>query len=112
MKTHTAAVLAIAILALSAQPALADKIDGNWCSAKGKSISVDGPTIVTPGGKSIIGYYDRHNIDFTIPEGEDGAGGKFSANQLNHEEISVSITSRSGAKVGDPEIWTVCKPTS
>ena len=112
MTARTAAGLVIAGLFLTTQPALADKIDGNWCSAKGKSISVDGSNVVTPGGRSIVANYTRHHVDFIIPEGEAGAGDTFSADQLNHEEISVSIIPQSGTDKGQAEIWTVCKPIS
>ena len=46
--------------------ALADQIDGSWCSLDGKSISVDGPQVTTPGGKNITANYNRHHVDFTI----------------------------------------------
>ena len=40
-----AALASIAVVAL-ASPALADAIDGNWCRADGKRMSIEGPAIV------------------------------------------------------------------
>ncbi len=112
MKVQISAVFAFAAVFLTVPPALADKIDGNWCSAKGRSISVDGSSVVTPGGTAIIANYDRHHVDFVIPDGEPGAGDRFSADQLNHEENSVSILPHSGDDRSTPEIWTMCRPIS
>ena len=56
------------------QPALADAIDGNWCSGDGKRMSINGPAIVTPGGHQISGDYTRHYFIYVVPAGEAGAG--------------------------------------
>lgn len=56
------------------QPALADAIDGNWCSGDGKRMSINGPAIVTPGGHQISGDYTRHYFTYVVPSGEAGAG--------------------------------------
>ncbi len=58
----------------AASPALADAIDGNWCRADGKRMSIDGPAIVTPGGHQITGDYTRHHFTYVVPAGETGAG--------------------------------------
>jgi len=33
------------------QPVFADAIDGDWCRADGKRMTIRGPAIVTPGGQ-------------------------------------------------------------
>jgi hypothetical protein len=53
----TAAILLLA----GGGSALADRIDGDWCRADGKRMSIHGPDIVTPGGKQIQGDYTRHS---------------------------------------------------
>jgi hypothetical protein len=103
---------ATVILITTAQPSLADRIDGDWCSPRGQSISVNGPNVVTPGGQTVVANYDRHHVDFEIPEGEPSSGDRFSADQLNHEEISVSIVPARDARTGKAVIWTLCKPIS
>ena len=46
------------VLVLSAAPAFADAIDGDWChQASGRHLSIRGPQIVTPGGKRMEGDY-------------------------------------------------------
>lgn len=103
---------ATVILIAATQPALADRIDGNWCSPKGQSISVDGPKVITPGGNAVTANYDRHHVDFEIPKGEKNSGDRFSADQLNDDEISVSIIPASGEGSSKAVIWMPCKPIS
>ncbi|MEQ8708222.1 MAG: hypothetical protein RIC36_04470 [Rhodospirillales bacterium] len=63
-------LLGTALLPTLAQ---ADAIDGHWC--KGVSIlSIDGPKIMTPGGTSMQGSYDRHGFEYFAPAGEADAG--------------------------------------
>lgn len=111
MKPYVPLVAAV-IFAATTQPSLADRIDGDWCAPGGGSISVDGPNVVTPGGRKIIANYNRHHVDFEIPKGEPDAGGRFSADQLNDEEISVSIVAAGDAGAGKAVIWRPCKPIS
>jgi hypothetical protein len=61
------------LLLLSATPARADVIDGDWCLGI-KTMSIRGPDIVTPGGKRTKGDYTRHSFAYTIPAGEPGTG--------------------------------------
>ena len=65
---------AAAALLVAASPAFADAIDGNWCRADGKRMSIDGPAIVTPGGQRTNGDYTRHHFTYVVPAGEAGAG--------------------------------------
>ena len=64
-------------------PALADAIDGHWCRADGKRMTIDGPAIVTPGGQKTTGDYDRHAFSYVVPAGEAGAGVKVSIQLLS-----------------------------
>ena len=60
------------VLMFGAPPAVADAIDGNWCSGV-KRMEISGPKIVTPGGNSIEGVCGRHDFTYTVPAGEPGA---------------------------------------
>lgn len=105
------ALLALAILSLSTFAARADQILGTWCApGGGRSVKVNDGTVVTPGGKSIPANVVRHHVDFVFPDGEPDAGSTFAAEQLNDEQIQVTIKSKSGTSA--PEIWTPCKPVS
>ena len=69
-----APIFAAAVLIGSTSAGLADAIDGDWCNADGKRMSIRGPEIVTPGGKATHGDYTRHSFAYIVPAGEAGAG--------------------------------------
>lgn len=85
--------------------ALADAIDGDWCHANGKRMSIRGPAIVTPGGQQTSGNYTRHFFSYVIPAGETGAGTTVEI-QLLGEYLAHA---RQG---GDPSVqeWRRCQP--
>jgi hypothetical protein len=68
------AIAGIALLCLCSTRAQADAIDGNWCNAEGKQMTIQGAEIVTPGGKQTRGDYTRHSFSYVVPEGEAEAG--------------------------------------
>lgn len=105
-------LLTAALICASTQTALADRIDGTWCSTDGKSVSVDGPRVVTSRGNEVEANYNRHHIDYVIPAGEPDEGSIFRADQLNDNQIQVILIDAGGKPKGDVEIWTPCKPVS
>lgn len=105
-------VLAMVLLIGSTANALADKIDGTWCSPSGKSISIEGVRVTTPSGRTVIARYNRHHIDYEIPEGEPNAGDLFTADQLNEQQVRVSVVGEGKSDTDAPEIWTPCKQIS
>lgn len=97
---------AAAACLVGAAGARADAIDGEWCSPDGRrTLSIDGPRIVTPGGATTTGDYDRHGFAYVVPPGEAGAGTRVTMLLLNEE--TVSLTTGAG-----PEIWRRCDVTS
>ena len=99
-----------AALTLAAAPAMADRIDGNWCFTKGRilSLSIDGPRIVTPGGRKMQGIYDRHGFQYTAPKGEMGDGQIVTMNQIDDDRMHLVI----GGRPGDDkkaQLWRRCK---
>ena len=54
-KIQLVSLMALAGLVLFGSNARADAIDGDWCRADGKRMSIRGPDIVTPGGHNIRG---------------------------------------------------------
>ena len=99
------AAAACAALLTFAHPALADAIDGDWCRADGKRMTIRGPAIVTPGGQQTNGDYTRHFFSYVIPAGEAGAGATVSI-QLLGEYLAHA---RQGS---DPAVqeWRRCQP--
>jgi hypothetical protein len=87
------------------RPALADAIDGDWCRADGKRMTIRGPAIVTPGGRETSGNYTRHFFSYVIPSGEAGAGATVSI-QLLSEYLAHA---RQGADEPVQE-WRRCQP--
>ncbi|MEO3472179.1 hypothetical protein AAFN86_09955 [Roseomonas sp. CAU 1739] len=68
-------VVAAGLLGLAA-PALADSIDGHWCTDAGMRLSIAGPSITTPGGVRMQGDYGRHDFAYTAPASDPGGGGR------------------------------------
>jgi hypothetical protein len=98
-----AALLTLASL----QPALADVIDGDWCSGDGRHLSIAGSTIVTPGGSRMEGSYTRHSFAYTAPASETGGGQEVQMRLLN--ETTVQIHSGPSDQ-GSILIWHRCSP--
>ena len=98
----------IACLALFGLPsvALADAIDGDWCHASGKRMSIRGPAIVTPGGQQTQGDYSRHFFSYVIPPGEAGAGATVSITLLSE----YLAQARHGSADAPLQEWRRCQP--
>jgi hypothetical protein len=105
-------VLVGVLLVATTTFAAADQIDGSWCSPSGSSMTIEGSQIVTPGGQSITGRYNRHHVDYEVPQGETNAGSRVSADQLNDEEIRVIVLGKDPAANQPSEIWTRCQVIS
>ena len=102
-------LLAVAVLGLLSRPEIghADAIDGNWCAEDGRVMTIEGSSIVTPGGQDTTGDYSRHAFAYVVPAGEADAGGAISMVLLNHQTLSL----RAGDATAE-EIWRRCDVTS
>ena len=95
-------------LVLMAGPALADRIDGDWChKASGQRFSIRGPEILTPGGKKMQGDYDRHAFSYAVPAPEPGAGQTVFMTLLDENTVNLRL----GA-AGATEVWLRCTPST
>lgn len=100
-----AAALAFAVIA---GPALADRIDGDWChKASGQRFSIRGPEIVTPGGKKMQGNYERHAFDYVVPAPEASAGQTVFMTLMDENTVILRV----GAE-GTTETWLRCSPST
>lgn len=104
-------VAAMAGLLMSTAPALADRIDGDWCY-KSLSFTIDGPSIVTPGGTRMTGEYDRHGFRYVVPAGEADSGARIDMTQFNDTTIQVTTTPNTTAGAARTEIWKRCQLTT
>ncbi len=106
-------VLAVTMLAalLSAVPARADAVDGDWCFSDGRRMSIDGPQIVTPARTRTEGDYDRHAFSYTVPKGDPGAGTVISMVQIDDDTLHVGKGARRSLQMSAPEeVWHRCGP--
>lgn len=113
MNLHYTVILVLgAVVSAPAAPAHADAIDGHWCHKDGRRMSVEGPVIVTPGGTSMEGKYERHGFAYVVPEGELGAGSRISM-ALQSEDIIRLFIPGKGPLPNPPtiEIWQRCDLT-
>ncbi len=94
-------------VALASGSALADAIDGDWCHADGRRLTINGPDITTPVGTKLKGDYDRHHFAYVVPAGEAGSGATISMVLLN--ELNMRLK----PPVGEDQDWRRCgKPVS
>ena len=100
-------VLIAGVCLFAGSPALADAIDGEWCSTtEAAHFSIAGPLIVTPAGTQTTGDYSRHAFSYVVPEGDPGAGDMVVMRLLNEEEVLVAIAG------GEPVLWRRCEVIS
>ena len=98
--------LATALCAGFSAPALADRVDGEWCDAKGLRVQIQGDAITTPGGAKVAGSNRRHVFSYDAPAGEALAGHvRF---QQHDDDLMRSTSDDSG---GERE-WRRCLPVS
>jgi hypothetical protein len=90
-------------------PALADRIDGDWCSLEGgKTLTIKGPSIRIPSGAEITGEYDRHAFRYIGPEGDPEAGQEIRMRIFSDDDMGlVRIV---GGAPQPEEQWLRCKP--
>ena len=107
MSSRLLTVLVVAGLLLQTGVSHADAIDGDWCAANGKRMSILGEKITTPGGNRINGNYSRHAFDYVVPSGESGSGEIVNI-ILRNEYLAIS---RQGPADGPATEWRRCKET-
>jgi hypothetical protein len=96
-----AAIVLFLILAPSS--ALADAIDGEWCSpGDARQFRIAGASITTPAGTQTTGNYSRHAFSYVVPSGDPGAGDEIDMRLLNEEEVQVVVGG------GPPKVWRRC----
>jgi hypothetical protein len=107
MNKFVAAIAVLTVLAPSV--ALADAIDGDWCSPDSKlRLTIAGPDIVTPGGHRIQGDYTRHAFSYIVPASEPGAGKK--AEMILMGEYAMQF--KAGPVVPTDQVWRRCSKES
>ena len=97
-------ILISGVVIVCSSPALADAIDGDWCSTtEARQLRIAGSNITTPGGRQTTGDYSRHAFSYIVPAGDPGAGEAIALQLLNEEEVQISGISAA------PEVWRRCE---
>lgn len=104
LKAALPPAMVIVTLLAATGAARADSIDGDWCSEKGRRISIDGPAYSLSGAAKAQGHYTRHAFAFLMPSGEPDAGA--AVDMVLQGETRVRV------KIGEtePQIWRRCPP--
>lgn len=79
-------------------------LDGNWCHADGKRLSVKGTDVITPGGKPLRADYARTFASWVIPDGELNAGMTVTMMLIGSDRAHT----REGAADTPPQEWRRC----
>lgn len=107
IRRSTLVLAGILLVALNIGAVRADAIDGDWCHADGKRLTINGPDITTPAGMKLTGDYDRHHFSYVVPAGEPGSGATVSMQLLN--ELNMMLK----PPAGEEQNWRRCgKPIS
>lgn len=104
MRTALLSSLAIAGL-IAAGSARADSIDGHWCTENGLRMTIQGPSLLSPGGARLSGDYSRHGFRYVAPAGEPGGGGGVEL-VLQGENLVRALASQGSIE----PIWRRCGP--
>ena len=98
-------------IALSTETARADAIDGNWCSAEGKRMEIEGPAITTPAGTKWHGNYSRHYFTYQVPDSDPGAGQTVYMALQNENTVHITMAADAqAAQKSAIEVWHRCPP--
>ena len=104
MKRPVIAALFILVASITQAQLPLPALDGDWCRADGKRLSVKGPDIVMPGGKPLRADYARAFASWVIPEGEPNAGITVTMMLVGSDRAHM----REGAADTPPEEWRRC----
>lgn len=79
-------------------------LDGDWCHADGKRLSVKGADLVLPGGKPLRADYARTYASWVVPQGEQNAGMTVTMMLIGSDRAHT----REGAADTPPLEWRRC----
>lgn len=105
-------ILCLFVVSMGGGPAVAEGLDGHWCSPDGQRITVDGPNVITPGGQKTIGAYSNENFYFKLPEKEWHAGSVIWMELKSESTVRVSTVSKNQNGPPPHGLWKKCDITS
>jgi hypothetical protein len=101
---------ALAVFLAATSPALADAIDGDWCSMNGGHLRIEGPRIELAPGQILEGVYNRHAFSYVAPANDPEAGTKIQFVLRSEEEMRR--VRQPNAMPEHEDIWRRCSATS
>ncbi len=104
------ALFLLAYIALWPAVAMADAIDGDWCSADGKHFKIEGPAIELGSGNRSAGNYSRHSFSYVAPEGDPDEGQQ--VQMILQSEHLLDVRRNRSAQPGPVETWRRCSTVS
>jgi len=100
---------ALVLVALGGS-AWGDTVDGEWCSADGRRLIIDGADITTPDGSKTTGNYDAHHYLFTMPISEQNGGAEVDIVLVMDDTVHIRYLKEPvGETALRPERWIRCK---
>jgi hypothetical protein len=90
-------------------PVRADSIDGDWCNARQERLTIIGPQITLPTGKSLTGQYRRHEFAYQVPAGETDAGQTIYMQLFDDYDMTSYVIQNN--QPASPLNWTRCPVT-
>jgi ABC-type phosphate transport system substrate-binding protein len=106
-KSIVAVALIIRVTTLAVSGAIAQNLpalEGSWCHADGKRLTVKGSDVVTPAGKPLRAEYARTFASWVIPDGEPNAGTTVTMMLIGTDRAHT----REGAADTPPLEWRRC----
>lgn len=98
--------LSAAVFCFTLSAAHADAIDGDWCNAKQEHLTIIGPQITLPSGRSLTGQYRRHEFAYQVPAGETDAGQTTYMQLFDDNDMTSYIIK--DKQPASPINWTRC----
>ncbi|MEM7170879.1 MAG: hypothetical protein AAF530_11965 [Pseudomonadota bacterium] len=92
--------------------AQAPLVDGSWCAADGRRITVEGLTVLTPEGQRTQGEYGDRAFRFQAPPGEWPAGAIIWMELKSSDSVRVSVESDSQQGPPPHDRWIRCDVVS
>ncbi len=95
---------------LSIDSALADSVNGEWCSSDGREIEILFEEVKLSDGTEAHGEYDRHHYVFRIPTNGEQGGATVDLVLADRDIAYVRYYSEAGLELSsEPEKWTRCE---
>ena len=87
-------------------------VDGKWCSDDGRTISVNGLTVVAANGLPAVGAYTEKAFYFAEPRADGRAGPEIWMEPKGPDAVRVSVVSEVQKEPPPHDLWSRCGVTS